>query len=150
MKSLQIFRRGAIILSAVLASLITSVVYAEQKQTFEQFDIHYMASNTAMLSPEIAKAYQIQRSKSKAVLSIHIRDNIKDKAIEGLVRGSVKNAIGQLQALNFSQVKEQDTTYYLATFNFANQDQMRFDVLVSPDGVSETFVVEFNQQFFVE
>lgn len=150
MTSLHIIRRGAIVLSAVLISLITSVVHAEQKQTFEQFEIHYMASNTAMLSPEVAKAYQIQRSKSKALLSIHIRDSIADKAVEGLVRGSVRNAIGQLQALNFSQVKEQDTIYYLATFNFANQDQMRFDVLVSPDGVADTFSVQFNQQFFVE
>ena len=125
-------------------------VLAEQKQTYGKFDIHYVASNTAMLTPTIAKAYNIQRSKSRGIITVAVRDMEKDAASEALVRGSVKNPIGQLQALNFTKVVDQQAIYYIATFSFADEQKMNLDILVSPDGVPDTHVLQFEQQFFVE
>lgn len=148
------FRRfgqsGLVIILSVIACLSTSLVHAEQKKTFDQFDVHYVAASTAMLTPAIAKIYKIQRSKSRGLVTIAIRNNDEDKAVEGLVRGSVKNSIGQLQALSFTKITDREAIYYLATYNFADKQFMNFDVLVSPMGVQDTYVLNFRQQFFVD
>ena len=146
----QLQRRLGVFLALLSTALITVPSVAEQKKTFNQFDVHYVATSTAMLTPAIAKAYKIQRSKSKGLVTIAIRNTEQKIAVEGLVRGSVKNPIGQLQALNFTKITDQDAIYYLATYNFADKQYMNFDILVSPMGVQDTYVVDFRQQFFVD
>lgn len=141
---------GLVIILSVIAFFSTNLVHAEQKKTFAQFDVHYVAASTAMLTPAIAKIYKIQRSKSKGLVTIAIRNTVQDKAIEGLVRGSVKNPIGQLQALSFAKITDGDAIYYLATYNFADKQFMNFDVLVSPMGVQDTYTLNFRQQFFID
>ena len=146
----QSHRPLGVIILLLSTVLITSMVTAEQKKTFKQYDIHYVATSTAMLTPAIAKAYDIQRSKSKGLVTIAIRNTETESASEGLVRGSVKNAISQMQALSFTKVNDQDAIYYLAVFNYADQENLDFDILVSPMGVQDTFVVQFKQQFFID
>lgn len=146
----QSYRRLGVIILLLSTVIISSSVTAEQKKTFKPYDIHYVATSTAMLTPAIAKAYNIQRSKSKGLVTIAIRNTDAKTASEGLVRGSVKNAISQLQALSFTQVNDQDAIYYLAVFNYADQENLTFDILVSPMGVQDTYVVQFKQQFFVD
>ncbi len=146
----QLCRPLVVLLVFLCPVLFTADVNAEQKKTFEPFDIHYVATNTAMLTPAIAKAYKIQRSKSKGLVTIAIRNTETETASEGLVRGSVKNPIGQMQSLSFTKVNDQDAIYYLATFNYADQENLNFDILVSPMGVQDTYVVQFRQQFFID
>ncbi len=45
---------------------------AQQQQTFGDFEVHYSAFNSSMLSVEIAKAYGIQRSDSRALINITV------------------------------------------------------------------------------
>ena len=142
-------RLGTIALS-LFCLFTTAQIYAEQKKTFNEFDIHYIAGNTSLLTPAVAKAYKIQRSKSRGIVTIAIRNTEQEKAVEGLVRGAVKNQIGQLQSLDFTKISDQNAIYYLATYKFVDQEVLSFDVLVSPDGVQNTFTVDFKQQFFVE
>ena len=142
--------RSVIALVMAFTLIISPSVLAEQKKTYGKHDVHYVASNTAMLTPTIAKAYNIQRSKSRGIVTIAVRDTDKNSASEALVRGSVKNPIGQLQALDFTKVVDQEAIYYLATFSFADEQKMNFDVLISPEGVAKSHVLQFEQQFFVE
>ena len=51
---------GLVVILSVVAFLSTSLVHAEQKKTFDKFDVHYVAASTAMLTPAIAKIYNIQ------------------------------------------------------------------------------------------
>lgn len=150
MKNPNTLKRCVMVFAAVLTCFLTSSTFAEQKKTFGKYDMHYVASNTAMLTPQIAKIYKIQRSKSKGIVTIAVRDTDSDKASEALIRGSVKNALGQMQSLDFAIAKDQSAIYYLAVFNFADLDIMKFSILVTPDGSSDTHVIEFDQQFFVE
>ena len=146
-KQTQLIFKTLLIISSAMFSTHS---LAEQKKTFKQYDIHYVAASTAMLTPAIAKIYKIQRSKSKGLVTIAIRNTETETASEGLVRGSVKNPIGQMQTLQFTRITDQDAIYYLATFNYADQEILHFDVLVSPRDVQDTFVVDFKQQFFVD
>ncbi|MFT5452349.1 MAG: hypothetical protein ACI9N9_001841 [Enterobacterales bacterium] len=40
--------------------------------------------------------------------------------------------------------------YYIATFNFAEKEQLDFDITVVPKGVTHKIKLNFKQQFFVE
>jgi hypothetical protein len=143
-------KQGVLTLFLIALALLSSPLLAEQKKTFGIYDIHYVSSNTAMLTPAIAKIYKIQRSKSRGIVTIAVRNTEKEAASEALVRGSVRNPIGQMQSLDFTKVVDQQAIYYLATFSFADEQTMRFDILVSPDGVADTYVVDFKQQFFID
>jgi hypothetical protein len=45
---------------------------AQQSQSFDGYTIHYNAINTSQLTPQIAQAYGIQRSSSRALLNITV------------------------------------------------------------------------------
>ena len=150
MNTTATFKSGVICLIVSLFILSSSTLFAEQKKTFGVYDIHYVSSNTAMLTPEIARIYNIQRSKSRGIVTIAVRNTDKKSASEALVRGSVRNPFGQLQELDFTKIIDQQAIYYLATFSFADEQTMSFNVKVSPDGVADTYDVDFNQQFFVD
>ena len=134
-----------IVLSAPLM-----VIQAEQKISVTDHDIHYMAFTSAMLTPEIAKAYAIQRSKSLGVVTVSVLKSTDQKAVEAFVRGKVRNPIGQLQELDFKTIKEDQAIYYLATFDFANAQKLSFDILVSPDGQTASHSLKFPQQLFID
>ena len=56
----------------VLFSLFAPWAAAEQSQTFGDYEIHYNALTTDQLSPEVAKAYGIVRSGSRAMLNVSV------------------------------------------------------------------------------
>ena len=137
-----------IMFSIVLIS--TDPGKAEQKKSIPGYDVHYMAYTTAMLTPEIAKNYRIQRSKTLGIVSISMLESDSQKASAGLVRGEVRNSVGQLQKLDFQRVKEEQAIYYLATFRFADEETLRFKVELGPEKATKLHSIEFTQQFFVE
>ncbi|MDY6993075.1 MAG: DUF4426 domain-containing protein, partial [Pseudomonadota bacterium] len=56
-----------LILSYVLCAVMP-LAYAEQSKEVGAYKIHYNAINTSMLQPEIAKSYQIIRSRTRGLL----------------------------------------------------------------------------------
>lgn len=128
----------------------TTTVFAEQKKSIPGYDVHYMAFSTSMLTPEIAKSYRIQRSKTRAVVTISMLDAETQAASAGLVRGEVRNAVGQLQTLDFQKVQEQEAIYYLATFRFVDAETLKFKIEMGPEKATKLHNIEFSQQFFIE
>ena len=124
------------------------LLLAEQVIKSADYSIHYNAFNSSMLSPEIAKQYDIERSSSLGVINIAV---IKDggKSVTALLQGNAKNAISQLKELKFQKITEGEAIYYIATFNFADKEQVIFNIDVTPDGEMKTTRLEFKQQFFV-
>ena len=139
----------AIILAATTI-FTTSSTLAEQKQSIPGYDVHYMAYTSAMLTPEIAKNYRIQRSKTLGVVTISMLDETSQQASAGLVRGEVRNAVGQLQTLDFQKVQEDQAIYYLATFRFADEESLNFKIELGPEKAVKLHNIAFKQQFFVE
>ncbi len=139
-------------LSIIVAGclLFTSiVVQAEQLLKTDAFNIHYNAFNSSMLSPDIAKQYGIQRSSSVGVINISVLNN-DDNAVTALIEGHAKNAISQLSELKFKKITEGTAIYYLATFNFADKEELTFNLYIVPNGETKNTKLSFLQQFFVE
>jgi hypothetical protein len=138
----------AIIISSYL-SLLSINLQAEQLIKADGYDIHYNAFNSSMLAPEVINQYGIERSTSLGVLLISVLEK-KDKAVSAFIVGNTKNAIFQLTTLDFKKITEGHSIYYIATFNFAEKEQLDFDITVVPKGVTHKIKLNFKQQFFVE
>lgn len=129
-------------------SMTSIMVQAEQLLKTEAYNIHYNAYNSAMLSPEIAKQYGIQRSSSQGVINIAILDKA-DLAVSAFLEGHAKNNLSQMRELKFKKITEGAAIYYIATFNFTDKEQLTFNLYIVPKGETQNTKLSFSQQFFV-
>lgn len=143
---------------ASAALLFAGMVHAsssgEQKQTFGDYEIHYMGLTSSFLKPDVAAAYGIERSRSVGYLSISILHNSADAAlpqpVAGSLTGTIKNLVGQTRVLEFKEVREQNSIYYIATFKVDDEDMYTLNLKATPANQSRTFDVKFSQRFYHE
>lgn len=138
-------------LIAILCSLaFTANASAENMKTFGTLDVHYMAIGATFLTPEVAKAYGIQRSKYNGLINISVLDNSKDgkPAKSVSISGTAENLTGQFKRLEFEQVKEGSAIYYLAQINYRDKEKLSFDITINDSGKS--YQLEFSQTFYVD
>jgi len=129
---------------------LVSSVFAENMKKMGSMQIHYMAINATFLTPKIAKAYNIERSRFNGVINISVLDDtIKSTPAKAVsIRGKARNDLGQIKTLEFDEVKEGDAIYYLAQLNYSDQETFYFDITLS-DG-KETHTLKFKQKFYVD
>jgi len=125
-------------------------VYAENMKKLGDLNVHYMAIGATFLTPEIAKAYGIKRSRYNGLVNISVLDNTQKGSPAKTVRiiGKARNNVGQLKSLIFRKVKEENSIYYLAEVNYANEETIHFDVQIT-DG-SKKHNLKFSQKFYVD
>ncbi len=115
------------------------------------FEVYYSAFNSTFISPEIAAAFQLERNPHSGIINIAIR-NVKNslvgKAVTGRIEGNASNLLSQQSGLQFKEVREGDAIYYLASFKFHNEEQLRFDLAVWPQNQAQSARIQFSQQFF--
>ena len=79
------------------------------------WQVHYIAFPSTFIQPQIAKTYDLERSGYKGIVNISILKNDTDKtAQKATLQGTAKNLLGNKQTLNFKEVVEGDSVYYLA------------------------------------
>ena len=108
---------------------------AEEKpyREFGDIKVFYSAFNSSFVRPEIAAANNIVRGKDRGLVNIAVLRNGRPGGIAALVKGSVSNILAQQQTLEFFEVREGDTVYYLAPFRIDTKDYLTFDIEVTPD-----------------
>jgi hypothetical protein len=129
---------------------LVSNVFAENMKKMGSMQVHYIAFNATFLTPKIAKAYNIERSRFNGLINISVLDDTKEstpaKAVS--IRGTARNDLGQIKKLSFDEVKEGDAIYYLAQINYTNEETFYFDITIN-DG-KETQQLKFTQKFYVD
>ena len=70
------------------------------------------------------------RGKDRGLVNIAVVETL-GKGIPAKVTGQVKNIFQQTQDLEFVAIKEQSTVYYLAPFEFENEDLLTFKINVT-------------------
>jgi len=141
----------ALLLATALLTPLSAL--AENSTTAGGFTIHHNAFPTSTLTPEVAKAYGIQRSKVRGMLNVSV---IKEK--EGTTGTSVPARIdvktliltGQTSHLPMREIKEQDAVYYVGEFPVQNGEKINFVIEATPEGTTEAFVINMEQQFFAD
>lgn len=140
-----------LIIALMFATSLFSVAQAEQRLVQGDYEVHYNAFNSGFLTPEVAQANGLTRSKVMALLNISVlkigTDGVK-KPANALVSGEAKNLIGQVKTINFSKIDEGDAIYYLGSFRFSDEELLKFDLQVQPDPNLSPINVRFSQTFY--
>ncbi len=136
---------------ALLLALTPFAVHAEQSMAFGDYVIHYNAFASSDLTPAIAKAYGITRSKNRALLNVTVLKKMlgtTGQPVTATVTATATNMNRQMQTLDPREVNEGNAIYYLAEINVSDQETMDFNIDVTPTGHGKTAHIEFRQQFF--
>jgi hypothetical protein len=136
-----------------LALLAPLCAVAENSTSAGGFTIHYNAFTTSTLTPEVAKAYGIKRSKHRAMLNVSLIKEEKGtpgRSVSGRVEVKTRILTGQSVPLPMREIKEQNAVYYIGELPVQNGEKVVFGIEATPEGTTETFVINMEQQFFIE
>lgn len=113
--------------------------------------VHFSALSTDQLPPEIAGAYNIVRSKNRAMLNVSILRESDDVPVPGVVTVKTVNLTGQLKNVTMRRIDEPGdpaAIYYIGITPVANRETLNFDISVKPEGVDQSSQVRFQRQFY--
>ncbi|MGX9381557.1 DUF4426 domain-containing protein [Pseudomonas sp. JQ36] len=139
-------RLALLLVTACLSAgaMAADVIKGERKEVFGDVTVHYNTFNSTFLTPDIAKAAELIRSKNQGVINVSV---IKDgKPLIANVTGTVKDLTSQSVPLNFRQVTEQGAIYYIAQYPVEQQETRTFEIKVQNGDKINT--INFNQELF--
>jgi hypothetical protein len=145
-----------VLLSSLLfTALFVPLANAGVEETSRETDthiIHFNLFNSSMLSPEIAKQYNLKRSKYYAILNISVqeKDEQGNKSVPVLLQGTASNIVQQQRKLEFKQIDEGDAIYYLSVFRISNDDLLTFDIKIRTTADSPGYDLSFKRRVYVE
>jgi len=112
--------------------------------------VHFSAQSTDQLPPEVARAYNIVRSKNRAMLNVSVLREADNSAVAADVDVKTVNLTGQLKTITMRQINEQEAIYYIGEVAIANRETLIFDIRVMPEGIDSATDVRFKRQFFTD
>ena len=112
--------------------------------------VHFSAQSTDQLPPEVARAYNIVRSKNRAMLNVSILREADGKPVAAEISVKTVNLTGQLKNVTMRQINEQDAVYYIGETPVANRETLVFDITVMSDGADTASEVRFKRQFYTD
>ena len=134
-------------------SLVFGTAHADQSVSWGDYTVHYNAFSTDTLTPRVAQAYGIKRSRNRALVNIVVtKGESQGDAVPmaAEVTGAGVNLTGQLKTLSFRQINEDGAIYYIADVSVDNGETLDFKIEATPDGLSKPFLVKFRKQFFTQ
>ncbi|ABA77062.1 MULTISPECIES: DUF4426 domain-containing protein [Pseudomonas] len=127
-----------------LSAVAADAIKGERKEVFGDVTVHYNTFNSTFLTPDIAKAAELIRSKNQGVINVSV---IKDgKPLIAQVTGTVKDLTSQSVPLTFRQITEQGAIYYIAQYPVEQQETRTFEIKVQTGDKINT--LNFNQELF--
>lgn len=116
--------------------------------TVDDYTVHFSALSTDQLPPEVARQYNIVRSKNRAMLNVSVINDEAGAATTADVSVKTVNLTGQLKNVNMRMIQEQEAIYYIGEIPVANTETLVFDISVTPDGKDDPIEVRFKRQFY--
>ena len=112
--------------------------------------VHFSAQSTDQLPPEVARAYNIVRSKNRAMLNVSVLEKGTNTPVTAEVDVKTVNLTGQMKNVTMRMIQEQEAIYYIGETAVANQETLIFDIAVKPDGEDEASDMRFKRQFYTD
>lgn len=131
-------------------SAVAAVAHAEISQKFGALEIHYNALTTDELLPDVARAYKIDRSKTRGLVTMSmLRPNKVGvlTPVPAKITLYVTNLSQQLANVTMREIKEGAAVYYLGEFRVAPPDTLKFTATVEVAG-EPRHEMTFDQKFF--
>ncbi len=114
------------------------------------YTVHFSAQSTDQLPPQIAQAYNIVRSKNRAMLNVSVIRKADQAPVAAAITVKTVNLTGQLKDVSMRQIDEQDAIYYIGETPVANRETLIFDISVQPEGAARVSDVRFKRQFYTD
>lgn len=145
----NLFRKLTVI-TLLSFSLITSV-FAEQKQSVGNYDIHYMALGSTFLTPTIARSYGIERSSYTGLVNIAVLDTSQEgnPAVAVEISGIANNLLDARIELKFREIREGKAIYYIAEVPYRDDQEINFQIAIKHKKKLNT-ALKFKQKFYVD
>jgi hypothetical protein len=120
---------------------------------FGDYVLHFNAISTDQLTPEVAKAYDIVRSRNRALLNVSIVkkvDGTTGQPVPGSVSALVANDTGQVKDANLREIREGDAVYYIADFAVSDAETLVITLDATPINETSRFSVRFTRTFYAQ
>ncbi len=138
------------LLAALCLCSVAAVAHAEISQKFGNLEIHYNALTTDELQPEVARAYKIERSKTRGMVTMSVLKKNKVGAptpVAAKLAVYATNLTQQLSNITMREIKEGTAIYYIGEFRVAPPDTLKFTTTVEVAGEPKREMT-FDQKFF--
>ena len=113
--------------------------------------VHFSAQSTDQLPPEVARAYDILRSKNRAMLNVSVLRKSDNAPVSAAVTVKTRNLTQQLKNVTMREINEQEAIYYIGETSVANRETLIFEITVTPEGESKASeVIRFQRQFYTD
>ncbi|WP_375056992.1 DUF4426 domain-containing protein [Zobellella sp. DQSA1] len=126
----------------ILSALV--LLFASQASSTEirvgNWIVHYSAFASTFLTPDVARNYNIERSRFNGLVNIAVTD-AEGRTQQVNLSGEGKTLLGTVRRLDFQTVREGDAIYYIAEYPYRNEDNVLFtiDILGQQQGGQFTF-----------
>ncbi|NWN92838.1 DUF4426 domain-containing protein [Marinobacter adhaerens] len=142
----KVLRNTFAMATLTLFALFASLPAHAGSEDFGDYLVHWSVFPSTFLTPEIAEANNLQRSKGIGIVNISIMEEGENgfiKPVSGQVEGKVSNDIQQVNFLAFRRIQEGDSVYFIAQYQYSSGELMTFNVTARPTGHSQDLSVRF-------
>ena len=122
----------------------------ESMKDIGDYIVHFSAQSTDALTPEVARAYNIVRSKNRAMLTVSVVSEADSASVPAEVTVKTVNLTGQLKNVAMREIEEQEAVYYIGETPVANRETLIFDITVTPEGATNPSEVRFKREFYTD
>lgn len=139
----------------LMLALFSSAINA-QENTFVEADgyrVFYSVFNSTFIKPEIAQAAGLVRDKKRTLLNLVVTKIDVDGQSLGVpasIDARASNLMQQQQRLEFTEIKEPGTVYYLASIRHSQEEVFNFAIDVTPDGTTKPITIKFSKKLWVD
>jgi predicted small lipoprotein YifL len=123
------------------------------QKDFGEFEVHYNALRTDQLTPDVARAYGIERSANRVMLNVSLLRKNPDGSttpVDGTVTASAYNLNGQLKDLEMRRITEGTSFYFIGEVGISGNEILVFDISAVPSGQASKYSVQFKREFFAD
>jgi hypothetical protein len=123
------------------------------QSVFGDLEVHYNAIRTDHLTPEIARAYGIERSPNRVLLNVAMLARAADgrtAPVDGVVSAAAHNLVGQLKSLEMRRVQEGPAVYFIGDVGISGTEILVFNIEVEPATGGGRHSMQFKREFFAD
>ncbi|MBN8760931.1 MAG: hypothetical protein BGO61_08610 [Thiobacillus sp. 65-69] len=138
------------LLFAWLLGIAPLFAHAEIVQRFGPLEIHYNALSTDELLPDVARAYKIERSKTRGLLTMSVLKRGADgrlSPVPAKIAVYATHPSLQLATIDMREIQEGTAIYYLGEFRMTPPATLKFNATVETAGEPRR-ELSFEQAFY--
>lgn len=121
--------------------------------TFGDYEVHYNAVRTDLVTQDVARAYGIERSTNRVLLNVSLLRKSADgrtTPVDGKVSATAHNLNGQVKDLELRRITEGDSVYFIGEVGITGNEILVFNITGTPTGASDVLTVQFKREFFAD